>query len=464
MVFMADAAAAGEWRITPSFGVSETFTDNVDLTQDGRSDFITTLNPGLSVRGTGARAHLNLDYKPSVLIFAKDSGRSDFQQTLSGTGQVELYEDVFFVDASASITQALISSTSATSASGVTDTNNRTDQRTVSLSPFIRHHLGSWADIENRYTFTQSSSGGGGIDNTLTNQFTSTTRSGSRFQVLSWTLLADASTTDRPGSSRTDNRATARADFQYAFNRLFSALFGLGYEVVNDDTLTSNVNGLTWNIGFLATPGPRSSVRITYGRRFGADNLSMDASYKITTRTSVRAQFTQTITTTQRLDSTALGNLSVDANGAIINTQTGLPFTGDNSGFGLTDSAVRQDRFSIVLNGTRGRNTFNVQGFWEKRNTDATGVDEKILGVTAQFSRRLTRKLSANLTTTYRYDDFGTSDGRREHEIQFNGSLSYNLYRNVSGSLAYFRSVRSSSLGGTSFTENGVTVSLQAQF
>lgn len=464
MVFVADAAAAGEWKITPSFGVSETFTDNVDLTQNGQSDLITTLRPGLSVRGTGARANLDFDYNPSVLIFAKDSRRSDIQQILSGTGQVELYKDILFVDASASITQALISSTSATSASGVTDSNNRTSQRTVSLSPFTRHHLGRWADIENRYTFTQSSSGGGGIDNTLTNQITSTTRSGSRFQVLSWTFVADASTTDRPGSNRTDNRSSVRADFQYAFSRLFSALFGLGYEVVNDSTLNSDINGPTWNVGFLATPGPRTSVRITYGRRFGADNLFMDASYKVSSRTNISARFTQTITTTQQLNSTALGLLSTNVNGVIINSRTGLPFSGNNSGFGLTNSAVRQDRFSIVLNGTRGRNTFNAQGFWEKRNTDATGIDEKILGVSAQFSRRLTRKLTGSLSTTYRYTDFGTSDGRREHVIQFNGSLSYNIYRNVSGSLAYFRSVRSSSLGGDSFTENGVTVSLQAQF
>src|SRR5438270_10445733 len=64
-------AMAGDWTITPRVSGQETFTDNVfDTPTNRRSDFITSLSPGISVSGESARLQAKLDYSPTAYLYA----------------------------------------------------------------------------------------------------------------------------------------------------------------------------------------------------------------------------------------------------------------------------------------------------------------------------------------------------------------------------------------------------------
>ena len=70
---------ADNWRIQPAVSVRETWTDNVTLvpSSQARSDFVTEISPSLTIQGRGSRARMDVDYRPTALIYARDSGRND---------------------------------------------------------------------------------------------------------------------------------------------------------------------------------------------------------------------------------------------------------------------------------------------------------------------------------------------------------------------------------------------------
>ena len=54
---LATTVRAGEWDIVPRLTVVETYTDNVDLDESNKnSEFITEVNPGISVQGKSREA------------------------------------------------------------------------------------------------------------------------------------------------------------------------------------------------------------------------------------------------------------------------------------------------------------------------------------------------------------------------------------------------------------------------
>ena len=69
-------STAADWKITPRLSLLETYTDNVTLATRGneKSDFITQINPGVSLTGTGARLKVNANYTMQNLFYANESG------------------------------------------------------------------------------------------------------------------------------------------------------------------------------------------------------------------------------------------------------------------------------------------------------------------------------------------------------------------------------------------------------
>src|ERR671939_43424 len=64
-------ASAGDWTITPRITAQEIYTDNVLLTPTNRrSDFITTVAPGLSIPGESPRLQAKVDYAPTLQHYA----------------------------------------------------------------------------------------------------------------------------------------------------------------------------------------------------------------------------------------------------------------------------------------------------------------------------------------------------------------------------------------------------------
>ena len=113
-------AVAGIWRVTPVIGLSESFTDNVDLATDGQdrtADLVTVVSPGVSVRGSGGRLSLDLDYVLERTLHRNRPQRDDFTHDLTAHSRSELYNRILFLDAQASISQQLLDNTAAATGS-----------------------------------------------------------------------------------------------------------------------------------------------------------------------------------------------------------------------------------------------------------------------------------------------------------------------------------------------------------
>jgi uncharacterized protein (PEP-CTERM system associated) len=458
-------AAGGQWDVSPRFEFRETYTDNVGLTEDHEdSDFITVLRPGVAVRGTGARSELNVDYSLERLIFL-EGGRGDkTRHNLVGEGSAELVEDIFFFDLQSAIRDVTRSAAAAASATGLSDTDNRTTILSVNASPSVRHHFGNWADSEFRYTLSRVASGDTALGDTLTNRLTTTVNSGDRFTRLLWSIAVDGQTTDRSSDDRTVERRLAVTNTEYVFNAKFSLLASVGFERIEDDTLADQPDGLIWNGGFRIQPGPRTSVTVTYGNRFEDDNLFVDASYQIDPETTFTATFSDTVQTSQSLVRDDLTFIGSDPAGTLVDTRTGEPFSLTNQAFSLNDRSFRQERFIALLSGSRGRNTFRAQARHEKRTFSEAERDEEVIGGSVGWGRELSRRADANLDFRYRNITFGAEEGREDDIVFLDLRYDYEIFHNLEGIISYDRTMRFSTEERGEFTENAVSLGIRAIF
>ena len=133
VVFAAQTAHAADWRFTPAVGVDETWSDNVDLSEnDKREEFITDANAGFSLRGTGRRLTVDVFYNAQAVFYGKDTQDDDLRHQLQASAMTEVWDDILFLDLDASVRQELISNTGVSSSSNVVGTSNQTNVITFS--------------------------------------------------------------------------------------------------------------------------------------------------------------------------------------------------------------------------------------------------------------------------------------------------------------------------------------------
>src|SRR5947207_13763369 len=96
----APTAYAGDWMITPRITAQEIYTDNVLLTPTNRrSDFITTIAPGLSIAGESPRLQAKFDYAPTLQRYLLTPDLNFIGQNLYANATGTVVPDLFFVDA-----------------------------------------------------------------------------------------------------------------------------------------------------------------------------------------------------------------------------------------------------------------------------------------------------------------------------------------------------------------------------
>ena len=91
MLLLSSHSVAAEWKITPSLDLRETYSDNIRLAPQGneQSDFVTQINPGISLTGTGPRLKVNASYVMQNLFYAEESSRNTINHLLSANANAE---------------------------------------------------------------------------------------------------------------------------------------------------------------------------------------------------------------------------------------------------------------------------------------------------------------------------------------------------------------------------------------
>ncbi|WP_431256379.1 TIGR03016 family PEP-CTERM system-associated outer membrane protein [Roseateles chitinivorans] len=151
---------------TPRVSVSETWTDNLALSPDNSRDraFITTVSPGLTISSNTGAIRGSFDYTLDGILYTKSDRDARLQNQLSTRVTAELVQSALFVDVTGNISQQAVSAFGQQSPDGKLDSPNRTETRTLQVSPYWRGRLGSFAGFELRAMgqMRDSSEGGAG--------------------------------------------------------------------------------------------------------------------------------------------------------------------------------------------------------------------------------------------------------------------------------------------------------------
>lgn len=483
---MTASAIAGEFKLTPSLSVSESVTDNARQAQPGQreADIYTTVSPGVSMAGVGRRLNFNLNYAFNSTSYVDNSDLDRRNHNLAATGTAELLQDMLFVDSRASISQALISNTGARGAVlDSTNPANRTTVRAFSLAPYLRNHLGSYANLEYRYEFALTDSGG--LADSLSHRMLTTAKSGENFQRLKWTLTADVQHADRGGSPGTGGTLLAqgqestsdtklfKADGEYRLDDWWSLTAGGGYEETQDTTLIQSNAGPVYNGGFRFTPSPRTALAISYNHRNQSDFASGSLSYKATERLTFDVSYDETLQVSEAQRAQNLNFLTVDQFGNFVDTRTAQAFQLNNNNFALNDNVVRRKTAAVRTNLLSGRDTYSLDLSHQRSITEATGIEQVAISVAANWARTISDQNSLNVTLRFLNTDFGTTPSRNDNTENVSVSFTHNFTPTLSGVMSYSLLARQSSgatpavatsINSGDLVENLFTIGLRKSF
>jgi len=468
MVFLtvmlgAPASRAANWRIVPRFMVNESFTDNVTLSnRNAQEDFITQVTPGLSIRGDGARLKINLDYNLQKLMYAKDSNRDSMNHQLQTDMTAELYKQVFFVDINSSISQQLISTQGRISNSNINITGNRADVMTYTISPYIRHHFGGYADAEARLSLNQVINSATDTTGTVTNNAASTRSERTRFNMSSgryfnripWTFSYSKNTvsSDRNFGSDTEFRSM-EAQISYVISRKYRLTSLIGDDQNTFSTSRGSNSGGRWEVGAIWTPSSRTTLEARWGDRYFGRTFFIDASHThrhfiFTAHYDEKTQSLNDIQSAQQLIPL------VDASGQPVfdpNVSSNIALVTDRPG--LRNDVIVIKRLDINLDYSNRRNRATVGFYNSIRQGQGSNQNEDTTGLRFKFTRQLSRQTTGTVHGDWTQSTF--QDGQRsDNRYGFGASLTRNLGQHLSGSVNYQYRVSDSSGGNNSYTEN----------
>ena len=280
LVALAPPAHAENWVITPNLAIGETLTNNLYLTSTNRtSDLVTSITPGISVDGRGARASLRLNYSISQNIYARESSENNLQQALLASGTLEAVEDWLFLDANATISQQYISAFGAVAPSNVNINENRTQTFYYSLSPYIRGRLLSSADYTLRYTVSGTNPDSSAVSNTTMSQWLGRINGNTRWSALNWAIDYSSNSANYDvGRDREDTRYGLTLSYRFNPELQVSAIFGrerTNLVSLQDETNNDSGFGLLW------TPSPRTKLDGRVTRRFFGDGYNVAFSHRM---------------------------------------------------------------------------------------------------------------------------------------------------------------------------------------
>ena len=262
------APAQAAWRVYPELTVRQTYTDNAFVgSTPRRSDFVTQVTPQLLIDGRGPRLSGHLDYRPSALIHSKHSEGNDFINALDAAGRLEAVERIFFIEAGGNVHQHFISPFSPQPGDVTSESPNRVEVRTFSVSPYLRSELGRDFEYElrHRQIFTTS-------DNSTLGDFRtaqSSARLARAVRLFGWALEYDDTTTHREDVTvRADQESRllrGRLFFQPNENWRLSASGG---REENNFVLEQVERESIYGAGVRWRPGPRTTADFEYEHRF----------------------------------------------------------------------------------------------------------------------------------------------------------------------------------------------------
>ncbi len=279
----------------PRLSLAERYSDNVFLRPEGleRSDWITEVTPGISVRREGRRLKVEADYSLTGFLYANDTDRSRIRHHLRGQAQSELMEDWFYLDVTARASQDLIDYVNGIGLGDAVGIQNTRQTYGFSLSPYLKHRFGSDATVELRLRRDQYYTSGGSERDGSANQYSFAAQSGSNFFPLSWNLSYSRRETDYQSQADTvSEQASGYARLQ--LRQGFGLTAQAGLQKGNFPGASNRIRDFSYyGLGVYYTPGRRLFGELAYNWSDQGDFVSGSITLQPTLRTTLNASSTQ---------------------------------------------------------------------------------------------------------------------------------------------------------------------------
>lgn len=261
-------AQSGGLVIQPSFNLSQSFTDNRDLTAgDKKWDAVTQLSPGLRMTSRTGPVQGSLDYALNAQVHANSAdgyASRSVSNALAAAFTAEAIERHALVDVRASITQQNLSAFGVQSAAPNFSQPNRTEVRTLSVSPVLRGSLGTIAEVEGQANWTRTAGVANGAADS--NASSRSLRVYGQLGGFGWSTSVNDATSEFDGGRETKNRQ-ANLSLSYRVNLDLTLSLQGGRETDTVQALDSATTD-NWGGGFTWTPTERTVVNGQVSRRY----------------------------------------------------------------------------------------------------------------------------------------------------------------------------------------------------
>jgi len=460
----AGPARAGDWDLQPRLRLVETYTDNVTLAPPGeeQSEYVTQVNPGVTLKGRGRRAELTLDYQMQNLFYARDSGRNTTNHQLGADGSLELVRRQVFLDAQASRSQQVISPVDALPVSNLSVTANRRDVTTYAAGPRLRHAFGSFATGNASYRWQRVEYGGRLADRTQQTA-NATLSSGRRFDRVGWTMAYHR--TEETGEGLPDHLLeTGSLDLSLLLGAK-TRVFGVyGYER-NDYPQAQGADppeGDFWEAGLRFNPSLRTSFEGAYGEHYFGETKRFEFRHQ-GPATTWQASYRESLTTDTAIQIERVQALILDENGNVVLNQNGDPLVVEFPVPIVRTEVILQKRLAGGVAWDDGKTRLGLRAYRELREYQTSGREEEVYGGIGRMGWQAAPRTRLDLTGSWHRRLFPDSD--REDELwTAEAGATRQVSRSLQMGLRYRYLRRHSNQADRGYRENQAELSLAKQF
>ena len=480
ITLLASPAAALDWQFTPTLGAAATLTDNVNQSAtDQQSSLILSVTPGFSLQYEGSRRlQAGMFYSLSGVTRSGEGQEDSLFSSLNANGRAELIEDFLFIDASANISQQLISLLGSPADATINDTNRATTGF-YSISPYIKQRFGSFADAELRYSATGSVFQRDAANDIYANTLSGTLNSGSNFNNLFWGL--DFSM--RNASVQNDQNSKFEhygANLGYNLTRHLQAFSTFGYDS-NEYTATpgTETSGSFWTLGMNWAPNRRTDIGASFGesyfgRTYGFNlNYRNDHSVWTASYNDGVSDISQQLLNTQPYYVWDCGGVEVFGNPLTPPSPGCTPLKVAAIGtvpIGLANGIYISKTFNAAAYWSKGRSSLGLSVFDTRRQyQQIAGLPEdetRGLAVNYGYSLQALTSLDAGFGFTNTQSPAGLESivARDDNYYNVNVGVNHQFGSRLRGSLVYRHQWRDSNVPTAEFTENNITATANISF
>jgi uncharacterized protein (PEP-CTERM system associated) len=475
-LFFSASALAGEWQFDPSLGLTETYTDNIELNQlDKKSSLVSQLIVGADASFRSKKLLFSFSGTETLARYSHDSELNDDYQTWQANSSYNLWQDKLKIIANSSITNVsrndsdnsladLVSGDTVQQLnhSGGLQYNTANSDYALSTS-LIYSQTNTEDDIgeSNGYSALINSNNGNAarfvfwqIDGSFSNQenngFTSEnynleTKLGliTPYKLTPFVRLYNERVTGTLAGSNPDAIPSWGPGFRYQAAK--HLIIDVSYNYIKDDTKASDdylAADIDWQ------PSSRTSLKAGYSKRFFGDSYELDFSHR-TRRLTNSISYHETIEV-------------FDRNNFQQSTPDNSLEQAEKNEFSLNKRLAWQSLLALA------RTTFSIDLSNRDRESLSTGIIDDYLEARFTITRRMSARSDVTVYANYSKNVFDKdkADGPRQEDIYKTLSATYN--RSLASSLNAFLTLqyldRQSNFERYTYNEARASINLTKDF